>query len=87
LGSGVSSGSILFTVITAIVVGGTSLGGGRGGVLYTVLGVLTLGVLSNGMVLSGVPAFYQPVVQGALIVVALGVGAWQTTRKTREIVK
>jgi ribose transport system permease protein len=87
LGSGVSSGSILFTVITAIVVGGTSLAGGRGGVWYTVLGVLTLGVLSNGMVLSGVPPFYQPIVQGALIVVALGVGAWQTTRKLREIVK
>jgi ribose transport system permease protein len=87
LGSGVSSGAILFAVITAIVVGGTSLGGGRGGVIHTVLGVLTLGVLSNGLVLSGVPPFYQPIVQGALIVVALGVGAWNTTRKTREIVK
>jgi ribose transport system permease protein len=87
LASGVSSGSLLFTVITAIVVGGTSLAGGRGGVLHTVLGVLTLGVLTNGMVLSGIPPFYQPIVQGALIVVALGVGAWQTTMKTREIVK
>jgi ribose transport system permease protein len=74
-------------VITAIVVGGTSLGGGRGGVIHTVLGVLTLGVLTNGLVLSGVPPFYQPIVQGALIVVALGVGAWHSTRKTREIVK
>jgi ribose transport system permease protein len=83
----VSTGSVLFTVITAIVVGGTSLGGGRGGVLHTVLGVLTLGVLFNGLVLSGVPPFYQPILQGALIVVALGVGAWQTTMKTREIVK
>jgi ribose transport system permease protein len=87
LGSGVSSGSILFAVITAVVVGGTSLAGGRGGVIYTVLGVLTLGVLNNGMILSGVPPFYQQIVQGGLIVFALGVGAWQTTRKTREIVK
>jgi ribose transport system permease protein len=87
LASGVSSGSILFTVITAIVVGGTSLAGGRGGVLHTVIGVLTLGVLSNGLVLSGVQPFYQQIVQGALIVIALAVGAWQTTMKTREIVK
>jgi ribose transport system permease protein len=87
LGSGVSSGSILFAVITAVVVGGTSMAGGRGGVFYSLLGVLTLGVLTNGMILSGVPPFYQPIVQGALIVIALGVGAWQTTRKSREIVK
>ena len=87
LGSGVSSGSILFAVITAVVVGGTSLAGGRGGVIYSLLGVLTLGVLNNGMVLSGVPPFYQQIVQGGLILFALGVGGWQTTRKTRAIVK
>lgn len=86
LGSGVSNGSILFGVITAIVVGGTSLSGGRGGVLYSFVGVLTLGALNNGLVLSGVNPFYQQIVQGALIVLALSV----TTRRRLnrlEIVK
>jgi ribose transport system permease protein len=87
LGSGVSSGSILFAVITAIVVGGVSLAGGRGGVVHALLGVMTLGVLTNGLVLSGVAPFYQPIVQGALIATALAIGAWHTVRRTREIVK
>jgi ribose transport system permease protein len=86
LGSGVSSGSILFGVITAVVVGGTSLSGGRGGVLYSFLGVLTLGVLNNGLVLSGVNPFYQQIVQGALILLALTV-ATRHRINLREIVK
>lgn len=86
LGSGVSSGSILFAVITAVVVGGTSLSGGRGGVLYSFVGVLTLGALNNGLVLSGVNPFYQQIVQGGLIVVALSV-ATRRRVSLREIVK
>jgi ribose transport system permease protein len=86
LGSGVSSGSILFGVITAVVVGGTSLSGGRGGVLYSVVGVLTLGVLNNGLVLSGVNSFYQQIVQGVLIVVALSVATRRRVNR-REVVK
>jgi ribose transport system permease protein len=86
LGSGVSNGSILFGVITAIVVGGTSLSGGRGGVLYSFLGVLTLGALTNGLVLSGVNPFYQQIVEGALILVALTVATRRRLNRL-EIVK
>lgn len=82
-----TSGDTLFAVITALVIGGTALSGGKGGFLYSGLGILTLGVLNDGMVLSGVPAFYQELVSGGLIIVALSVGAWHTTRKYREIVK
>ncbi len=82
-----TSGNTLFSVITALVIGGTSLAGGKGGVLYSGLGVLTLGVLADGMVLSGVPSFDQELVSGGLIIVALAAGAWQTTRRNREIVK
>ena len=49
----------LFTTITAVVVGGTALSGGEGGVLQTLVGVLIVVVLSNGMVLMGVPPSVQ----------------------------
>ncbi len=61
----------LFTTITAVVVGGTALTGGEGGVVRTLVGVLIVVVLSNGMVLMGVPTFVQQGVQGILIVVAV----------------
>ena len=46
----------LFTTVTAVVVGGTALSGGQGGVLQTLVGVLIVVVLANGMVLMGVAA-------------------------------
>jgi len=61
----------LFTTITAVVVGGTSLVGGVGSVLNSVVGVFVVIVLTNGMVLMGVPPFVQQGVQGLLIIVAV----------------
>lgn len=61
----------LFTTITAVVVGGTALSGGVGSVLNSVIGVLIVVVLTNGMVLMGVPPFVQQGVQGLLIIVAV----------------
>ena len=61
----------LFTTITAVVVGGTALSGGVGSVLNSVVGVLIVVVLTNGMVLMGVPPFVQQGVQGFLIIVAV----------------
>ena len=59
-------------VITAVVIGGTSLSGGRGSVLSTVLGVFILGVISNGLNILGVRAYYQYVVKGLLLIAAVG---------------
>ncbi len=61
----------LFTTVTAVVVGGTSLMGGEGGVLQTLVGVLIVVVLANGMVLMGVPSSVQIGVQGLLIIAAV----------------
>ena len=61
----------LFTTITAVVVGGTALSGGVGSVLNSVIGVLIVVVLTNGMVLMGVPPFVQSGVQGLLIIAAV----------------
>ena len=74
----------LFTAITAVVVGGTALSGGQGGVLQTLVGVLIVSVLSNGMVLMGVPPSYQIGFQGLMII---GAVALSIDRKLMRIVK
>ncbi len=61
----------LFTTVTAVVVGGTALSGGQGGVVQTLVGVLIVVVLSNGMVLMGVPPSVQIGVQGLMIIAAV----------------
>lgn len=65
------SQGVLFTVITAVVVGGTALTGGVGGVLCSLVGVLLVTVLGNGMVLMGIPPALQQGMQGLLIIVAV----------------
>jgi ribose transport system permease protein len=57
-------------VITAAVLGGTSLSGGRGTLLGTVLGLLIIGVLNNGLVLENVDPFWQDVARGVLLLLA-----------------
>jgi len=74
----------LFTTITAVVVGGTSLSGGQGSVLQTFVGVLIVVVLSNGMVLMGVPPSVQIGVQGLMIIAAV---ALSIDRKLTKIIK
>jgi ribose transport system permease protein len=59
--------------IAAVVIGGTSLAGGRGSVLGTVLGCLIIGVLNNGLVLLGVSPDWQLVIKGAVIIAAVAV--------------
>ncbi|MBX3567071.1 MAG: ABC transporter permease [Rhizobiaceae bacterium] len=74
----------LFTTVTAVVVGGTALSGGHGSVLQTLVGVLIVVVLSNGMVLMGVPPSVQIGVQGLMIIAAV---ALSIDRKLMRIVK
>jgi ribose transport system permease protein len=57
--------------IAAVLLGGTSLFGGQGGVGGTALGVLFIGILQNGLSLSGVSSFWQQVITGVILVVAV----------------
>ncbi|RQW81486.1 MAG: ABC transporter permease [Methylococcus sp.] len=59
--------------ITAVVLGGTSLFGGRGIVLGTLVGALMVRVLRNGLKLMGLPSIYQVLVTGILVIVAVSI--------------
>lgn len=59
------------SVIAAVVIGGASLMGGRGGVINTLLGVLVMGIIANIMNLGGVPGYHQQVYMGLIIVIAM----------------
>lgn len=59
------------SVVTAVILGGASLAGGRGSILGTMLGLLIIGTLNNGLVLLNVSSFWQTVAQGALLIFAV----------------
>jgi ribose transport system permease protein len=75
----------MFTAITAVVIGGTSLSGGRGGVLQSAIGVLTLAVLADGMIFVGVTPYLQKAVQGAIILSAVLAATWHQRNRLRII--
>jgi len=60
------------SVIAAVVLGGTSLAGGKGTLFGTLIGVLILGTLNNGMVLLSMSSYYQQVAQGLVLLLAVG---------------
>ena len=73
LGSGnaTAASGLEFDVIAAVVVGGTALSGGRGSMVGTLLGVLVITLIGNGLVLLGINPFIQQVVRGVIIVAAV----------------
>lgn len=66
-----AAGQHLLTVIAAIILGGTSLFGGRGSVWGTLLAVLILGTLNNGLTLLNVSSFWQEVTRGIVLIAAV----------------
>jgi len=76
---------LVFAGITAVVVGGTLLSGGRGGVLHTLVGALIMTVLANGLILVGVNPYLQRSFQGVVIIIAIAATAWNQRRRVRVI--
>lgn len=68
--------------IAAVVIGGASLLGGRGTVWGTLLGLVLIQTLNNGLDILIVPAYWQAVISGVLIVAAVAVDMWATRRST-----
>jgi simple sugar transport system permease protein len=77
LGSGSSNAAVglELEVIAAVVLGGTSLVGGRGSILGTILGALTIAVIGNGLILSHVSPFFTQIVAGLIILLAVWLNA------------
>ncbi len=72
-----SSGQFLtFTVLTGIIVGGTSILGGEGSVPRTVVGCLFVALIANGFNLLGLDPFYQQITLGVILLLAVGLDAW-----------
>jgi ribose transport system permease protein len=73
IGAGAANSGLnqLFAAITAVVVGGTALTGGTGGVVGTLIGAVIVTVISNGMLLVGVPSYVQPAVYGVIITIGV----------------
>lgn len=66
-----SNSNELLTIIAAVIIGGTALTGGRGSVIGTLVGILLLGVIQNGLTLLNISSFWQPVVVGAILLAAI----------------
>ncbi|PDT46631.1 ABC transporter permease [Sinorhizobium fredii] len=62
------------SVIAAVVLGGTSLFGGRGTVIGSIMGALLIGVINNGLILAGLEYSQQLIARGALIILAVAIG-------------
>lgn len=69
------------TVIAAVIIGGTSLYGGSGTILGTLIGTAITGVLVNAMVLVKINAYWQNVVVGVIIILAVGIDMFQRSRR------
>jgi ribose transport system permease protein/L-arabinose transport system permease protein len=69
--------------ITAVFLGGAATAGGKGTIVGTVLAVLLVGVLNNGMNLVGVSTFYQRVALGVLLIAAVALAQWRQSRAER----
>ncbi len=77
-----SSGSTLaFTVLAGVVVGGTSILGGSGAVWRSVVGVLFIALIGNGLVLLGLDPLYEQISLGVLLILAVGLDAWTRMRR------
>jgi ribose transport system permease protein len=70
------------TAIAAVVIGGGSLRGGEGGVVGTLVGAFIMGLLANGAILLGIDVYWQQVIIGAIIILAVSV---DEVRKRRAV--
>jgi ribose transport system permease protein len=66
---------IAMDAVTAVILGGTSLFGGKGSVIFTLIGALLLVTITNGLVILGVDANVQQIIKGAIVILAVALGS------------
>lgn len=77
--------NMMMNVIAAVVLGGTSISGGSGSVIGTLLGVWMLYMITNSLILMGIPSEWEPVVIGAIIILSIGINAYQKSVRKVEV--
>ena len=70
-------------MITACVLGGVSIAGGEGKLSGVFFGVLIMGILFNGLIQLNLSEFYQMIIKGAVLLLAVGFDTYSTTRKRK----
>lgn len=76
--------NLLLTVLAAVLIGGTAMTGGEGGVLGTLIGVLFLGVVQNGLTLTGVSSFWQGALSGGILIFSVWLGGVRGMLRARR---
>jgi ribose/xylose/arabinose/galactoside ABC-type transport system permease subunit len=76
--------NLVFAAAAAVLLGGTSFSGGIGGVGGTVVGVLFLGVLQNGLSVGGVESYWQQIITGVILIAAIALDLVQRRRTARS---
>lgn len=74
----------LFPALTAVVLGGTSLSGGKGGVVNTLMGAITVTVLQNGLIMLGVDSTVQKAIQGVIILAAVALTTFSNVKQVTK---
>ncbi|GLT10852.1 ribose ABC transporter permease [Sulfitobacter porphyrae] len=79
--------NLLLTVLAAVLIGGTAMTGGEGGVLGTLIGMLFLGVVQNGLTLTGVSSFWQGTLSGGILIFSVWLGGVRGMLRSRRQAK
>ena len=75
------------TTIAAVVLGGTSLNGGRGSIGGSIIGALIIGVLNDGLIMVGVSSFWQTVIKGLVVVLAVVIDQYQMKKQNEAALR
>ena len=81
-----SGEGLLFFAISSVVIGGTLLNGGRGGILHSIVGVLIMTTIYISMILLDVNSFFQKIVQGTVVLTVVLVAAWKERKPLRTVI-
>lgn len=73
------------TVIAAVVLGGARLTGGTGTLTGTMLGVILMTIMSNSLILIGIPTYWQRIFTGAIIIIGTGISAYQVMKSRKRV--